>query len=152
MNKVVKGVKGNSKGISLIEVLVAVGVLGMIAVAFLSGLVTAYKAVIIGSERTNAESLARSELEYIRGSPYRTFGFAYEIPATPDDPPPWDPFRTALDAYYAGYSVNVTGVPIDADTHNPLAAGRDQGMQQITIEAYHQDKLVLTTSSYKVNR
>lgn len=152
MDKVRKICTGNSKGVSLIEVLIALAILGIIAVAFLGGLSTAYRAVVIASEQTNVESLTRSELEYVKNSPYWEFGFSYEIPATPDNPPPWDLPRTALDSHYAGYSLNVTGEPIDPDTYNPLPAGEDEGMQQIAVEVYHQGKLVLTTSSYKVNR
>lgn len=149
MNKVAQAFRGNSRGISLIEVIIALAILGVVSAAFLGGLSTAYRAVAIASERTNAESLTRSELEYIKNCHYAdlTSGFSYEIP---DKPPPWDPTRTALDSHYAGYSVSVTGEPIDPSTHNTTA--EDPGMQQITVEVYHQGKLVLTTNSYKVNR
>ncbi len=149
-NKAIKAFTGNSEGISLIEVVIALAILGIVAAAFLGGLGTSYKGVTIASERTNAESLTRSEFEYIKNSVYRASGFSYEIPAPPGISPPWDPSRTTLDSHYTGYSVTVTGVPIDPSTHNSTAG--DLGMQQITVKVYHQDKLVLTTSSYKVSR
>lgn len=152
MNKVAKDFRSDSKGVSLIEVLIALAILGIIATAFLGGLSTAFKADIMADERTNAESLTRSELEYIRNSTYWPFGFSYEVPATPDNPPPWDLSHTSLDIHYASYSVNVAGVPIDPYTRNPLPAGEDEGLQQITAQVYHQGKLVLTTSTYKVSR
>jgi prepilin-type N-terminal cleavage/methylation domain-containing protein len=141
------------KGTTLIEVLIAIAILGMIAVPFLTALSTSSRGIIIADERTTAESLVRSEMEYVKNSPYNSTGFSYEIPATPDNPPPWDESRTALDDRYAGYSVNVTGVPIDPDTGEALSSG-DKNIQNITVRVYHwgEDEPVLTTSTYKIAR
>ena len=128
------------KGQTLIEVLIAIALLGMIAVPFLTALSTSSRGIIIADEKTTAESLVRTEMEYVKNSPYNSTGFSYEIPATPDNPPPWDESRTALDDRYAGYSVNVTGVHIDLH------------IQNITVEVYHGNESVLTTSTYKVER
>lgn len=136
----------------MIEVLLAVALLGIIATTFLSSLITSYKTVATGSERTNAESLTRSEFEYIKNSSYCVLGFDYEIPATPDNPPPWELSRTALESHYDGYSVKVTGQPIHHDNHETCPPGLDEGMQLITVKVYHEDDPVLTTSTYKVNR
>ena len=149
MEKVRKVFTGNSRGLSLIEVIVSLALLGMISATFLGGLSSAYKVDILASERTNAESLTRSELEYVKDSTYWPFGFTYDIPGTP---PPWDAGHNTLDSHYAGYSLNVACVPIDPDTGEAFPAGVDHGIQLITAEVYHQDKLVLTTSSYKVSR
>ncbi len=152
MSRIARALRDNCHGQGLIEALVAVAVLGAVAVVFLSGLSTTYTAVAIQDKRTSAESLARSEFEYVKDARYETLGFSYEIPATPDDPPPWDPDRTALEDHYQHYSVRVTGQPIDANGHFPLAAGLDQGIQEITVEVYLQGDLVLTTRTYKVHR
>jgi len=128
------------KGQTLIEVLIAIALLGMIAVPFLTALSTSSRGIIIADEKTTAESLVRSEMEYVKNSSYyNSTGFSYEIPPTADNPPPWDPSRTALDDRYAGYSVNVTGVPIV------------QYLQNITVEVYHWGEPVLTTSTYKIS-
>ena len=147
-----KKLNRNQKGLTLIEVLIAIAILGMIAVPFLTALSTSSRALIIADERTTAESLVRSEMEYIKNSPYNSTGFSYEIPATPDNPPPWDSSHD-LDDYYAdaGYSVNVTGVPINSTTGAALPSG-DKNIQNITVQVYHGAKLVLTTSTYKVDR
>jgi prepilin-type N-terminal cleavage/methylation domain-containing protein len=147
--KVARALRGSSKGLTLIEVLIALTIFSVIAVSFLLGLATSYHALIIADERTTAESLTRSELEYIKGTSYVLLanGFSYHLPG---DPPDWDPSHS-LDSQYSNYSVNVTGVPIDPNTHEPLAQG-DQGLQQITVEVYHGAKLVLTTVDYKAMR
>jgi prepilin-type N-terminal cleavage/methylation domain-containing protein len=145
-----KKLNRSQKGLTLIEVLIAIAILGMIAVPFLTALSTSSRGIIIADERTTAESLVRSEMEYIKNSPYNSTGFSYNISTTPTKPPSWDSSH-ALDSHYAGYSVNVTGVPIDPDTGEALSSG-DKNIQNITVKVYHGDKLVLTTSTYKVNR
>ena len=144
--KVAKALRGSSKGLTLIEVLIALTIFSIIAVAFLAGLATSYRALIIADQRTTAESLTRSELEYVKTTSYLYWedGYSYEIPG---DPPWWD-LDHNLDSQFANYSVNVTGVPIDPDTHVPLQEG-DQGLQQITVKVYHGAKLVLTTVDYR---
>jgi len=140
----------SQKGTTLIEVLIAIALLGLIAVPFLTALSTSSRGVIIADERTTAESLVRSEMEYVKNSPYNSTGFSYDVSTTPDEPPPWDSSH-ALDDRYAGYSVNVTGVPINPDTGEALSSG-DKNIQNITVRVYHwgEDEPVLTTSTYKI--
>ena len=150
--------QGNSKGQTLIEVLIALAILGIVAVAFMTALTTASRAIIVADEHTTAESLTRSELEYVKNVSYDNLppdsGWFYQLSTNPAEavPPPWEPGRKTLASHYTNYSVKVDGVPIDPNTHNPLPAGKDDGIQRITVEVYHQGKLVLTTSTYKVSR
>lgn len=58
------------RGISLTETLVALVILGLIGVALLNGLSTSSKAVIVNQERVAAESLASSQVEYIKTQDY----------------------------------------------------------------------------------
>jgi len=117
----------SEKGQLLIEVLVAMAILGIVAVAFLTALTTSAMAIILADENTMAESLTRTELENITNRPY---------------PIPPVSVKSVL-----GYEVNTTAVYIDK---YGSPSGTDLGMQQITVEIRHQDKLVLTTSAYKV--
>jgi len=144
-------IKVNSRGFSLIEALIAVAILGTISAAFLNSLATAYRADAIANERTNAESLARSEFEYIKDSPYEAYGFSYAIPAPPGTAPPWDAAHIALASPYQGYSLKVTGQQVIPATHTPYS-GPDMGIQQITVEVYYQGELVLSSSTYKILR
>ena len=137
----------DERGISLVEVLIALAILALVAVAFLSGLTTASKALIIADERTTAESLARTEMEYIKNCKYEDLpdSWSYELPD--GSPPPWDTGH-ALPTGYDEYSLEANGILFDADNDdNP-----DADIQKITILVKHGDKEVITLEGYKVNR
>ena len=141
------------RGQTLLEVLIAIVILGMIAVPFLTALSVSSRAIMVADDKAAAESLIRSELEYVKDSPYNFTGFSYVIPATPDNPPPWDSSRIALDDCYISYSVNVTGVPISPDTGEALDDPKnDQHIQKITVVVYHGNRTVLAMSTYKADR
>ena len=149
----------SQKGLGLIEVLIAVAILGVVAVVFLSSLATSSRAIIIADERTNAESLTRSELEYVKSQPFSDVAWSYDVSttgySTDSNYPSWwdatDPDFRKLPAEYSGYSANVIAEGYDAngDGHN------DMGIWRITVQVYHSenpypDNRVLTTTTYKV--
>ena len=68
--KVRKAFQGSSRGFTLLEVVIAIALIGIIAVAVLSSLSTASMALIIADRRATAESLARSQMESIRDQDY----------------------------------------------------------------------------------
>ncbi len=123
---VTKKLPGNESGVSLLETLVALAILGLIAVAFLGGLTTAARATIIADEQATAESLARSQMEYVKSYTYDSEATTYPIVDTPE-----------------GYAVfvEVSSIP---DT--------DADIQKITVTVNRGSKLVLTVEGYKVNR
>ena len=139
----------NEKGMSLIEVLIALAILGLVAAAFLSGLATASRALIIADERTTAESLARTEMEYVKNCKYADLPptpWSYELPS--GSPPSWDTGHT-LPAGYDGYSLAVDGSTLDADGDG----NDDTDIQKITVTVDHQNKEeVIILEGYKVNR
>ena len=137
--RVTKRLKGNETGVTLIETSIALAILGLIAVVFLSGLATASKATIIADEQATAESLARSQMEYVKNQGYINYA----------DP---DHGEYGLITTPASYSVEVTASPIDPGTGEPLPSGEDDGIQKITVTVKHSDKLILTVEGYKVDR
>ena len=137
--RVTKKLGGGESGVTLIETLVALAVLGLIAVVFLSGLATAARATLIADEQATAESLARSEIEYVKGQDYINY-------AEPD------PGEYELITSPAPYGMEITVEPIDPDTGQPLPAGQDDGIQRITVTVNRGSKLLLTLEGYKVDR
>lgn len=67
---IIMKVKNSQKGFSFIEILVGLALLGIIGVAFLSGLFTTFKGVAVSQEKVTTESLAKSQAEYIKAQDY----------------------------------------------------------------------------------
>ncbi len=121
---------GSEAGVTLIEALVALAILGIVAAVFLSGLATTAKANFIIDEQATAESLARSQMEYAK-----TVAYVYEATEYTAAPIP-----ASVD--YADYSVSIYAEPLN----NP-----DDGIQKVTISVRHHSEEVITLESYKVN-
>jgi len=126
--------------------------LAIVAVALLSGLSTGSRAIFVADERATAESLARTEMEYVKNHVYSDAPWAYELPSgtPPADPPSWWNLGNphALPAGYDGYTVNVTAEPLHVI---------DDGIQKITVTVKHHDKPIITSGNctlegYKVDR
>ena len=132
--RVVGRLKGSETGVTLIETLVALALIGIISVAVLSGLATAAKATFIADERATAESLARSQMEYVKALDY----VEYIDGATEYSPAP-----IPNGADYSDYSVTIAVQPVHAI---------DDGIQKITITVNHDGTAVLTVDNYKVDR
>ena len=111
-------------GSSLIETVVALALLGIIGVAFLSALATTSNSRLIADEHASARILAESQMEDIKK---QTYSFSY-------GPVP-------ISAEYPGYSaaVNIDNL-------------RNGNIQKITVTIRHHDRNIETLESYKVNR
>ena len=114
------------KGFSFIEIVIALAVLGIIAVAFLSGLATAARGLLITDERETAKNLAEAQMEYVKNYDWSTsYLESAEI----------------LDKY-PSYDVEIVTTSME-----------DGNIQKITITVNHQSKPeVITLENYKVNR
>jgi len=122
---------GRESGMTLIETLAALAVLGTIAICFLSGLVTTSKATFIIEEQATAENIARSQMEWVKNTDYTVNATQYS-PA---------PIPSGSD--YINYSANITVEPLHAT---------DDGIQTITITVIHSDEQVFTLEGYKLDR
>jgi type II secretory pathway pseudopilin PulG len=149
-----KGLGTWRKGMTGIEVLVALGILGLVAVVFLGGLSTALKASYLADERSVAESLARSEMEYVKSQEYSTDAWSYTVTTSGSSStaqPSWFDPGHALSAEYAGYSVEVGAEDFDADEDGELDAD-DEGIRRITDAVKHNSEEIFVLASYKVDR
>jgi len=123
-------VKGNSRGFALIENIVALALLGIVAIIFLGSIGTATKANLVADKRVTAESLARSEFEYIKSCNY-----TYSVTEYPIDPTLSIP---------SGWSMST---PVVEALREP-----DDGIQKVTVTVQHEGDNVFSAFIYKMER
>lgn len=114
------------RGFGLVETLAAVAILGVVVVAFVVGLSSGAIAVREGNQELVAQSLAQTQLEYVKDYPYDSAATTYLTVGTPE-----------------GYSicVEVGSIP-DTDTD----------IQKIMVTISRDEEDILTVEDYKVNR
>ena len=129
------------RGFTLMEVLIALAILAAAAVTFLVGITTSSKAVMVSQKNIAAESLAKSELEYVKSTTYCSANvtWSYELPS---NPPAWAPTHSLPDGY-VGYSVNVNGSTLPGHTF-------DDGIQRITVTVTRNGEPAFSLIGYKV--
>ena len=142
--KVARTLRGRSRGVTLIEVLIALALFTIIAIVFISGLTVAARSVFIGDQRTTAESLARAQMEHIKSQPYIDYS---------------DPDRETEDYYpITGYPDNYT-IAVDVEPMDPVTGeahekisedtyAKDDGIQKITVIVSRDGSEVFTLEGY----
>jgi prepilin-type N-terminal cleavage/methylation domain-containing protein len=123
-SQVRKAFQGRSRGFTLIEVVIAIALMGLIGAAVLSALSTASLALIITDQRATAESIARSQIEYVKDNS----ATPYDGNLTPPHPQYLSKAPNIL-PLPPGYSVNTTAVRLNQD----VDPNDDDGLQQITV-------------------
>lgn len=128
---------GNQKGLTLVEVLIALTIFAAISASLFIALNVSHKTTHSVNEQTTAESLTRAELEYIKSCDYDAENNppVYEV-----DPDLVIPTK---------YSIEVTVERLDPEGDG---TDNDDGIQKVTVQVKYDGELVLTTASYKVNR
>jgi len=141
-----------TKGVALIEVVIAVVVLGMITASVPPVMVLIRDAEFRRNEQSVAESLTRNVMEYIKSAEY------IDGNSTSPEPQYLSVEREKQLVPNESYQIEVIARPVHIDPvdpdhpHSYLAPGVDEGIQEITVMVYHVDKLVVETRNYKVDR
>lgn len=129
------------RGFVLIEILVGLALLGIIASTFLSGLTTAFNGVSISQERVAAESLGKSQIEYIKAQDYILVA-DYD----PTDPAKsYDVIDIPPDLAGAGYTVEI----VPPETVLTEAGGFE--LQSITVLVKRNGQVKLAITICRVN-
>ena len=130
---------GKQKGLTLVEVLIAVAVLAIIASGIFTALHVSLRTTAIANERTTAESLTRTQLEYIKQCDYDDI----------NNPPVYGLDPTIIATMPAGFSMVVTAERLDPSNNG---TDDDEGIQKVTVGVSYEGELVVATESYKVKR
>ena len=133
----------NEAGVTLIEVLVALAILGIVGVGFLSGTSTTFRATMVSQERVVAENLAKSQLEHIETQDY--------IPKADYDPGDPDMRYELIDI-----PANLIGKGYDVEINTPqlIISPGETGfeLQSLTVVIKRDGEEILTISGYKVGK
>jgi len=137
-----KAFRGSSRGFTLVEVLITIALIGAIAVAFFSFMSAATSALIHADERTVAESLARSQMEFARNYGYNSTLVNNQVtyPKIPSSSIP--PGYTMCSVDHDGSVVEnvIIGIPWDTDIDDNKPSPTDTGIQKIALVIKHQGK------------
>lgn len=148
----------SSRGTTLVEVVIAVAVLALITSSVPPVLILLNNQQFKWNEQTVAESLVRTQIEYIKGCPYIYGNITVPNPDYTTVPVPGDGYLIDVIARPILIIPVTTPVPSPAPTpvHEYVDFGqpdaKDEGIQEITVEVYHVDRLVLSAKDYKVDR
>lgn len=135
------------KGISLVETLIAVSILGAIGVVFMTSMITAHRSVGILDEQLQAEALIRSQLEDIKDAPYQDSGV---YPVTVNVPPQYSVVITVE-------SPTCIGTADDCIPLEELMGGPITTIQEVTVSIFRpsgdgENRTILSVSAYKVKQ
>ncbi|MBI4295945.1 MAG: type II secretion system protein [Chloroflexi bacterium] len=118
-------------GATLVEVLVALVILGAVGITFIGGIGLTSRATFITDQVSTAKSLAQSQMERAKSAVYVYGATGYspvDIPGGKD---------------YSNYSVTIAAAPL----HSP-----DDGIQRITVTVSYSGQDVVRLEDYKVDR
>lgn len=113
-------------GLSLVEALVAIAILGGGVLTMILAMSGGALAVQENGQEVTAQSLARTELEYIKNYTYEPGVTTYPAISVPEG---------------YGISVNVSAVP-----------GGNTKIQKVTVSITRDSTVIMTVEDYKVNR
>ena len=130
--------QGGSRGFTLIEVTIAIALLGIIAVTILTALSNASMALIIADRRATAESLARSQMEYVKNQGYQGLYIDYSESGHGE--------YAEIGGYTGNYDVDTIVEPIDPDTYVPYTYNEGTGVFQPTMIGIQ--KITVTVTYY----
>ena len=113
----------SQKGVTLIEIVIAMVVLGIISVGFFSAINNSTETLITVDERETGRNLAESQMEYVKE---RIYAWSY----TP----------AVIPSAYTGYTASIMTEEL---------TDRDTNIQKIIVTIQHRGRDVATLIGYK---
>ena len=125
----------NQAGFSLIEVILAIGLVSIFSLSIPSALSGTSRATITTNKHITAESIARSQMDYIQNQPYDSVNATPVYSLIPDIPD--------------SYSI-VTPMAARLDPRGD-GTDNDDGLQEITVTVKQNGKIIFTLIDHKLN-
>jgi type II secretory pathway pseudopilin PulG len=119
-------VSRGERGIALVEALVAIAILGGGVLTMILAMSGGALAVRENDQEVTAQSLARTQMEYVKNYPYDSGATTYPAVSAP-----------------TGYSISIGVTPVPG-------AGTD--IQKVTANINRDGTVIMTVEDYKVNR
>lgn len=129
------GLLGDSRGIALLETVVAITIMASLGTAVLMGVRAAHTSTDVVEVHSNAERLARNQMEYAFNQPYATPGGTYISIADASEMP---------FAVESGYAVTAQAV-VYTEGDASIVTDNDIEKVVVTVSRDGQDILVLQT-------
>ena len=142
-------VANGQSGFTFVEIIIAIALIGILAAGFIAALTASSNNTQQSDEKATAESLARTEMEYVRERNYLAASWAYEVGCDY-----WETANSTLEDLgyqhnlsdiYGGYVVRVSASPLHAT---------DDGIQALMVSVYHgesvPENLIFSLENYKV--
>jgi prepilin-type N-terminal cleavage/methylation domain-containing protein len=121
----------SEKGFTLIEVLVTLGIVGILGASFLSSLTNSTRAVVHTDQLDTGRALAQSMMEYVKEQKFSGSGYSPS---------------SAITSQYPEFNVSIS-------VSTPGSAGqRDALLQNITITVSQNGKTITTLEGFKTKR
>ena len=165
-----KSIRRSSRGATLVEVVIAIVVLSLITASVPPVLIMLNHYQFKWNEQTVAESLVRTQFEYIKsclyvhGNEMMTSADYYKSVLKADGNMtalvPDEDYRIEVIVHPIIITPAPTPSPMPSPAPTPVhqyvyfdqPGDKDLGLQEITVEVYHVGKLVLSVTDYKVDR
>jgi prepilin-type N-terminal cleavage/methylation domain-containing protein len=117
------------QGFTLVEILVAMAILGVVSVGFIGGMTASSRAALRADQIDTGRAIAQAQIEWVKGQSFLSSG-AY----TTND---------IIMAQYPGYSVAIAA---------STASQRDAFIQKITVTVSHNGAVVKQLQDCKVKK
>lgn len=155
INRVLRDVTAQQAGLGLLEVLIALALMGGVATVFINSLGVSTASLRIVDERSVSESLARSQMEYVKNQDFSATAWSYTLTSTArtsDAQPSWwdDDNPSLLPTEHAGFQVEALAEAVDIDgDSNP-----DAGAWRIEVRICRETdpRIIMMLESHKVDR
>jgi len=132
----------SERGLSFIEILVGLAIVAAITTALISGMTTTFKGIEVSQERVAAESLGKSQIEYVKVQDY-----VLVADYNPGDPANrYEVIDIPADLLSAGYSIEISA-PLMVSSNEDM--GFELQSVKVTVKRNAQGKLIITF--YKLN-